>query len=243
MNGVTAYLLMTNVSPATWLAPVWQRSQIIGRHPQCDIVIPSEYVQVSRRHAAIESTHNEMWIQDLGSSRGSNLNGVPLVPDTKTFVVIGDRLSLGGLEVFFVSPEASVITQAGNDDPNASQNARTSQRFYLGAVSIDADGVRQEPVVPDLRLHCLTPAELEVLRWFCRGLAVKEISQTLFRSPHTVKTQLNSIYKKLGVHSRAELLSFFKLCDNAWTKSHDPDNPPTHLPPPTSIGVPEPESI
>jgi DNA-binding CsgD family transcriptional regulator len=92
--------------------------------------------------------------------------------------------------------------------------------------------VQADQTFHEVLLNTLSPAELEVLRWFCRGLTAPQISQTLFRSPHTVKTQLNSIYKKLGVHSRAELLSFFKHCGYAWTKSQG-DNISASLTPPT----------
>ena len=40
MNGVTAYLLMTNISPANWRAPVLPRSQVqlLAGLSACEIV-------------------------------------------------------------------------------------------------------------------------------------------------------------------------------------------------------------
>ena len=172
MKSPAAYLLMTNVPPKVWQAFVLGDPQVVGRLVECEIVIPAEYKQVSRQHAMVQADQGGLWIQDLDSSGGTRLNGVPLLPQVNTRAMVGDRMSLGGLELYFVSPKASIL-----DD-----------------------------------------SELEVIRWACRGLTtVEEIGHKLFRSPHTVRTQLGSIYKKLGVHSRDELLALLRRFEIAWT--------------------------
>ena len=45
----------------------------------------------------------------------------------------------------------------------------------------------------------LTPREAEVLEWVARGKQNKEIAALLQTSPHTIRTQLQVIYEKLGV--------------------------------------------
>jgi LuxR family maltose regulon positive regulatory protein len=50
----------------------------------------------------------------------------------------------------------------------------------------------------------LTAAELRVLPLLPTHLSFSEIGERLFVSPHTVKTQAMSIYRKLGVSSRSE---------------------------------------
>ncbi|MCU0505257.1 MAG: LuxR C-terminal-related transcriptional regulator [Chloroflexi bacterium] len=50
----------------------------------------------------------------------------------------------------------------------------------------------------------LTPAELRVLPMLATHLRFKEIAARLHLSPHTVKTQVVSIYGKLGVSNRSE---------------------------------------
>lgn len=52
----------------------------------------------------------------------------------------------------------------------------------------------------------LTPAEREIARGICEGLSNEEIAVRLRKSVKTVKAQLTSIYKKLGVTGRAQLL-------------------------------------
>lgn len=53
----------------------------------------------------------------------------------------------------------------------------------------------------------LTPAEMRVLPMLSTHLRYKEIGDRLFVSQHTVKTQANSIYSKLGVSGRSEAVS------------------------------------
>lgn len=209
-----AYLLMTNVPPHVWQASIFDRPQVIGRLPDCDIVVPAEHVHVSRQHAVIGADHDGLWIQDLGSSGGTHLNGVPLVPKVQTRAVIGDRVLLGGLELYFVSPEASVLDDSGMlvSEPT------TRKTLVFTPQSMKSVG--------GVQLSSLSPAELEVVRWICRGLTtVDEIGRKLFRSPHTVRTQLGSVFKKLEVHSREELLALLRRCEIAWTQADSADVP------------------
>lgn len=53
---------------------------------------------------------------------------------------------------------------------------------------------------------CLTPREYEVLRLVCRGDGNREIADALFISENTVKKHLHSMFRKLGVSSRTQLL-------------------------------------
>ena len=52
----------------------------------------------------------------------------------------------------------------------------------------------------------LTPAERDVARLICEGLANKEIATRLFVSPRTVQAHLSHIYAKLGIGSRVQLV-------------------------------------
>jgi LuxR family maltose regulon positive regulatory protein len=53
----------------------------------------------------------------------------------------------------------------------------------------------------------LSRQELKVLRLLVAGHTYAEIAQALIVSPHTVKTQVSSIYRKLGVRRRAEAIA------------------------------------
>jgi two-component system, NarL family, response regulator YdfI len=53
----------------------------------------------------------------------------------------------------------------------------------------------------------LTKRETEVLQLLAQGLANKQIASSLGISEHTVKFHISSIYSKLGVNNRAEVVS------------------------------------
>lgn len=65
----------------------------------------------------------------------------------------------------------------------------------------------EEPSQRRLRLLAeLTPAERELALLVCEGLTNREIAERLRKSILTVKTQLNSVFQKLEVKSRARLI-------------------------------------
>ena len=53
----------------------------------------------------------------------------------------------------------------------------------------------------------LSEAELRVLRAFASGASLGEVARELYLSPNTVKTHRRSIYRKLGVSTREQLLA------------------------------------
>lgn len=52
----------------------------------------------------------------------------------------------------------------------------------------------------------LTPREREVIRYLARGRNAAYIQEKLVVSPHTVRSHMYNIYRKLGVHSQQELI-------------------------------------
>ena len=62
-------------------------------------------------------------------------------------------------------------------------------------------------VIPAARLEePLSERELEVLRLVAEGLSDRQVADKLVIVPGTVKRHLNSVYGKLGVHSRTQAL-------------------------------------
>jgi len=57
------------------------------------------------------------------------------------------------------------------------------------------------------RAHRLTPREADLVRLLVRGLSTSDLSGQLHISEHTVQDHLKSIFDKVGVRSRRELLA------------------------------------
>jgi len=62
----------------------------IGRHGQCELVLHDP--EVSRRHLKIAPGENGWWLDDLGSTNGSFVNGQRITHQT---AVPGDRIQIG----------------------------------------------------------------------------------------------------------------------------------------------------
>jgi len=67
---------------------------IIGRSPDCDVVIPERYAKVSKKHCAITRNMNSIELTDLKSSNGTFLNYQPIRKSTR--IQHGNFLLLGG---------------------------------------------------------------------------------------------------------------------------------------------------
>jgi DNA-binding NarL/FixJ family response regulator len=53
----------------------------------------------------------------------------------------------------------------------------------------------------------LTSRELEVTRAIARGLGTSQIAAAIHLSPHTIRDYVKSIFEKVGVSSRGELVA------------------------------------
>ena len=71
---------------------------IVGRSPsESTFVINHE--QISRRHFRLVLVSQQIMIEDLGSTNGTSVDGVPLEPGNQTPAREGSRLALGDLEL------------------------------------------------------------------------------------------------------------------------------------------------
>jgi LuxR family maltose regulon positive regulatory protein len=83
------------------------------------------------------------------------------------------------------------------------------QRPYLGLLPTQADQLQFQ--LDTLRetpagAPRLTTAELRLLPLLSTHLTFREMSQRLYLSPYTVKSQALSVYRKLGVSSRSQAI-------------------------------------
>lgn len=194
-----AYLILTNESVDIWCVAITSAKKLIGRKKHCDIVIPPKFYTVSREHASIWGDGNSITLKDNGSTAGTKINGVDIGKKKEAKVVVGDRITLGMLELQVVnnlSVQRQLFAETG---------------VYIDESMESVDPALLSPAPPRTLLAPLTNAEFAIVLWICRGYFKDEdIAKQLHRSKNTIRTQVNSIFRKLNVHSRTDLVNLIR---------------------------------
>lgn len=90
----------------------------IGRDPNCDIIVITPDKQVSRHHAMITVSGEDLMLSDLGSKNGTHLNS-ERVSNTPVKLQDGDTIQIALAQQFvFLSSDATVPLDADGLDKN-----------------------------------------------------------------------------------------------------------------------------
>jgi len=81
----------------------------------------------------------------------------------------------------------------------------TSQKGNVAVVVEPAKSTDLAPII--IEAYGLTPRERDVVRAVAQGLSTPEIAAELFLSAHTVRDYIKSVFEKIGVSSRGELVA------------------------------------
>ena len=76
-------------------------NEIIGRGNKCDISIADRYM--STKNSRIFKVSGKFYLEDLGSTNGTYLNGSPL-SNSAVELLDGDKISIGRVNFLFVLP-------------------------------------------------------------------------------------------------------------------------------------------
>ena len=125
-----------------------------------------------------------------------------------TAVALCDRLGL----IHVAEPAFSELTQLGRGDTVLAVCARAlepgSARSPVNSVGMRVEAAGAWMLVVATRggaSQGLSQRERQVALHYVQGLSYKEIARELGSSPSTVRTQLQTVYRRLGVHSRTQL--------------------------------------
>ena len=67
---------------------------------------------------------------------------------------------------------------------------------------------RRGETSPAERAERLTAREIEILQLTADGLSMDAVAARLAISPHTIRTHMQNVLTKLGVHSKLEAITF-----------------------------------
>ncbi|MCX5746904.1 MAG: DUF4388 domain-containing protein [Proteobacteria bacterium] len=144
------------------------REIIIGRSSDLDMVLVED--MVSRRHARISSTDADVYIEDMGSTNGTFVNGEKIAG--RALLQEGDRILVG----------TSIIKVVGATDGAVSQQseAEARRRLEAGAQQRQAtqgrpmSGVIEEIPLPDL-LQLLSTSRKSGVLTINNGVSIGKI--------------------------------------------------------------------
>jgi serine phosphatase RsbU (regulator of sigma subunit) len=149
---------------------------VLGRHPDCDIVLDS--AAVSRQHATLHRVSGEYYVEDLGSRNGTFLNGQ--LVQGRQLLEHGDRLRICDLTLEFfaeIPATASLASPLGPasdmapalliDDDAITRTSTITSRLD---VSASQGGVRLS-VRPEVKLKAL----LEIMQSLSKTLLLDEV--------------------------------------------------------------------
>ena len=115
---------------------------------------------------------------------------------------IADSLRIvAGVTVFVILFGSLLLT--------SNRNLKTGWGLAHFGSNVNSDAASELAVKAMVTEFALTKRETDTLGLLVRGKSRKAISDELFISEETVKTHASSIYEKLSVHSRQELIAIF----------------------------------
>jgi DNA-binding CsgD family transcriptional regulator len=134
-----------------------------------------------------------------------SLDGEPVSTTTKIIPMHnGSGPSAALLWIFSPAPGEVRVFQ----DPRKRELEDAMRRISdeLSRVGVASAGSTPEPVPSHPDLELLSRRERDVVTHLLQGHRVVSIAEILEVSEHTVRNHLKSIFRKLGVHSQAELV-------------------------------------
>jgi DNA-binding CsgD family transcriptional regulator len=144
---------------------------VLGRRDNSDLLLPDPHV--SRAHAVIRKSAGAVWLEDLGSTGGTAVNGEPVTGSQA--LKHGDMVKFGTVETRF-EDRSSLM-----DSDEATQ-------------MIELPPVEDKPV--------LSPRQTEVLGYLKQGLTNPEIAVHLGVTERTVKAHCQEVFDRLGARNR-----------------------------------------
>lgn len=85
-----------------------------------------------------------------------------------------------------------------------------TQKLQINAESITLIDIIRSNCKNLAESHALTQAEYDILLYLVRGYTINRIAEERTVSPNTIKSQISSIYTKLNIHSKQDLLDMLE---------------------------------
>lgn len=215
------WLRDTESTPVAWLR-VWSYgllalgAHLAGDRPAATVLLDRAESDATHVHSSGRDAVGAFALLTRTLIEAESAGGSPLATSIAELERATERADRDGREALSIALRyaASRVRRRGGDGDDADRmladaDARLSARSDLALLS-------------KLRHHCvaggaihdprddLTPRERIVLEQLDSDLTLADVAAVLFTSTHTVRAQVRSIYRKLGVSRRAEAVAILR---------------------------------
>ena len=146
---------------------------MLGRHPDCDIVLDSG--AVSRQHARIVGENGQLFVEDLHSRNGTYINDQPI--QGRRALSDGDRLRICELVLKFEAeiPRPTSLSTAAIDESSLAimvEDTELKSSTFLSKFDITSDSSRMRiEINPQAKLLAI----LEITKNLSRSLSIDAV--------------------------------------------------------------------
>jgi len=172
------------------------------------IELLSGATDVTSLAGAVAAHQPDVLVLDLGLASRHALAAIIALreraPHTQIVVLAGERDAAFARRALAAGALGYVAKESADRDlPQAIRAAARGERLVSTSVAVALEATRRS-----FAEDRLTAREIEVLRLIALGHTSAEVARTLALSPRTVETHRARIHKKLGLATRAELVSY-----------------------------------
>lgn len=210
-----SFALLQLNAPAAALNAVMSVEEREGRTLSFEPLKYSAYIALGNAETVLSATQDVLHRQD-----GASVASLILIYERRSiaFEMLGmhDQACIAlsrslhlSMDVGFISPSIGIpnsILSAIHERLNE-QEPEFMAQVHEFVPSLDTSEVMREPEVQVINF---TKRETIVSNYLMKGFTIKKMALTLFVSTNTIKSQVRSIYKKLGVSNRPEALEKIK---------------------------------
>lgn len=201
-----AVLQALNGLNAGQLYPLEGKRAVLGRHPDCDIVL--DVGAVSRQHAQILQVSDEFFVEDMGSRNGTFVNGDPI--HGRQLLRENDQVKICDLLFSFheqppeLSSESDVALSVSGgtallvDDDEEDSSGST----IMTTVKAPRVGLRASPVNAEMKLKAL----LEITQSLGTALSLDDVLPKLLDSLFKIFLQADRGYVVLQAGENGPLV-------------------------------------
>jgi pSer/pThr/pTyr-binding forkhead associated (FHA) protein len=185
--------------------PLDREYLVVGRESACDVVLDDPHV--SRTHAALLRRGNLVYVQDLGSSAGTFVNGTPVVRTELHELHAGDVIAFAAVHARFeAAPPASEETRAMPAQAESAQDRPQQDRPVPNGPPRYSIGQQNAQVISNVGRDQYNVHVQQVIQQ--RDSLMRHMTATKTKARRLVWTGLLTFAIGFGLIAAADLSSF-----------------------------------